>query len=212
MIVYGSPLSPFVRKVLAFAAEKGIEVELPPFTPGNRPEGFVEASPFGKIPALRDGDFAISDSSAIAHYLEAVKPEPELIPSTPKERARTIWFEEFADTILASACTQMFFNKIVAPRFMGREGDLAAADRAEREELPKSLDYLEKSIPGSLRLVADRLTLADIAVATCFANFRHMGTPIDASRYPRVAAFAEEILARPSFANWLELESRMLAV
>ena len=30
MIVYGSSLSPFVRKVLAFAAEKGIEVELKP--------------------------------------------------------------------------------------------------------------------------------------------------------------------------------------
>jgi len=33
MIVYGASLSPFVRKVLAFAAEKGIEVEhkvLPP--------------------------------------------------------------------------------------------------------------------------------------------------------------------------------------
>ena len=28
MIVYGSSLSPFVRKVLAFAAEKGIEIEL----------------------------------------------------------------------------------------------------------------------------------------------------------------------------------------
>jgi glutathione S-transferase len=28
MILYGSSLSPFVRKVLAFAAEKGIEVEL----------------------------------------------------------------------------------------------------------------------------------------------------------------------------------------
>ena len=30
MIVYGSSLSPFVRKVLAFAAEKGIELELQP--------------------------------------------------------------------------------------------------------------------------------------------------------------------------------------
>ena len=30
MIVYGSSISPFVRKVLAFAGEKGIEIELRP--------------------------------------------------------------------------------------------------------------------------------------------------------------------------------------
>ena len=30
MILYGSSLSPFVRKVLAFAAEKGIELEARP--------------------------------------------------------------------------------------------------------------------------------------------------------------------------------------
>jgi glutathione S-transferase len=105
----------------------------------------------------------------------------------------------------------MFFNRIVAPRFMGHEGDLDAADKAEREDLPKSLDYLERVIPESLHLVGDRLTLADIAVATCFANFRHMGTSIDGDRYPRATAFAEAMLKRPSFASWLEQESRMLA-
>jgi glutathione S-transferase len=197
--------------VLAFAAEKGIEAEVRSVNPANPDDDFREASPFGKIPAMRDGDFALADSSAIIHYLEAVKPEPQLIPTDAKARGRAIWFDEFADTILAATCTRMFFNRIVAPRFMGREGDRDAADKAEREELPKSLDYLERVIPGSLHLVEDRLTLADIAAATCFANFRHMGTPIDTDRYPRVTAFAQAMLERPSFATWLEQESRMLA-
>mgnify|MGYP006211470151 CR=1 FL=1 len=64
MIVYGSSLSPFVRKVLAFAAEKGIEVELKAIGLANREPDFLEASPFGKMPALRDGDFTVADSSA----------------------------------------------------------------------------------------------------------------------------------------------------
>jgi glutathione S-transferase len=211
MIVYGSSLSPFVRKVLAFAAEKGVEVEARPVSQPNVEDEFREASPFLKIPAFRDGDFSVADSSAIVHYLEAVKAEPQLIPTEAKARARTIWFDEFADTILAATCTRMFFNRIVAPRFMGREGDLDAADKAEREDLPKALDYLERVIPEGLYLVEDRLTLADISVATCFANFRHMGTPIDAARYPRVTAFAEAMLKRPSFASRLEQESKMLA-
>src|SRR3954470_19507763 len=102
MIVYGASLSPFVRKVLAFAGEKDIEVESKPVDFRDKSAEFIEASPFGKIPGFRDGDFAISDSSAIIHYLEAVKPEPSLIPKDPKAGARTIWYDEFADTILVT--------------------------------------------------------------------------------------------------------------
>jgi glutathione S-transferase len=210
MIVYGASLSPFVRKVLAFGAEKGIELEHKPLGLGSDDPDFLEASPFRKIPAFRDGDFAISDSSAIIHYLEAKYPEPALIPAEPKARARTIWFDEFADTILCACGAKMFFNRIVAPRFLGREGDLALADKAEQEELPPILDYLERTIPDNGWLVGDGITLADIAVATGFANFRHLGCPVDAAHYPKVAAFAERMLARPSFAGWVEREAAFL--
>jgi glutathione S-transferase len=210
MIVYGSSLSPFVRKVLAFAAEKGIEVEVKPTGLGNKDPEFIEASPFGKMPGLRDGDFAISDSSAIVAYMEAVKPEPNLIPTEPKARARTIWFDEYSDTILFACGGKMFFNRIVAPRFLGQPGDEAAAAKAECEELPPLLDYLEQVIPASGFLVEDRLTLADIAVASPFANLRHLDIVIDPARHPKVKAYVEAILARPSFAPWIERETAFL--
>ena len=210
MIVYGASLSPFVRKVLAYGAEKGLELEHKPLGLGSDDPDFLEASPFRKIPGFRDGDFAISDSSAIIHYLEAKYPEPPLIPAEPRARARVIWFDEFADTILCACGAKMFFNRIVAPRFLGREGDLETADKAEKEELPPILDYLERTLPDSGWLVGDRLTLADIAVATAFANLRHLGVPVEAERTPKVAAFAERMLARPSFAGWVERESAFL--
>jgi glutathione S-transferase len=210
MIVYGASLSPFVRKVLAFGAEKGLELEHRPLGLGSDDPGFIEASPFRKIPAFRDGDFTICDSSAIIHYLEAKYPEPALIPAEPEARARTIWYDEFGDTILAGCGAKMFFNRVVAPRFLGREGDLAAADLAEKDELPPILDYLERTIPESGWLVGDRLTLADLSVATGFANLRHLGVKIDGGRYPRVAEFAGRMLARPSFAGWVEREAAFL--
>jgi len=210
MIVYGSSLSPFVRKVLAFAAEKGIEAELKPTGLGNKDPEFLEASPFGKMPGFRDGDFAISDSSAIVAYLEAVKPEPNLIPTEAKARARTIWYDEYADTILFACGGKLFFNRIVAPRFLGQPGDEAVAAKAECEELPPLLDYLEKVIPPSGFLVEDRLTLADIAVASPFANLRHLNVAIDGARHPKVKAYVEAILARPSFAPWIEREAAFL--
>lgn len=211
MIVYGSSISPFVRKVLAFAGEKGIEVELRPTGrfPEKDPE-FLEASPFGKMPALRDRDFTVADSSAIVAYLEAVKPEPNLIPTEPRARARTIWFDEYADTILFACGGKMFFNRMVAPRFLGVPGDEEAAAKAECDELPPLLDYLEKAIPDSGFLVEDRLTLADIAVASPFANFRHIDVAINPERYPRITHYVAAILDRPSFKAWIDRETAFL--
>ncbi|HWT11638.1 MAG TPA: glutathione S-transferase family protein [Allosphingosinicella sp.] len=217
MIVYGSSLSPFVRKVLAFAAEKGIELELKPVGPGSQDPEFREASPFGKMPGFRDpgagpdgSDFTISDSTAIITYLDSIHPEPNLIPTDPRARARTIWYEEFADTILGSCGAKMFFNRIVAPRFLGREGDLAVAQAAECDELPPLLDYLERVIPASGFLVEDRLSLADIAVAGPFANLRHLSVAIDPDRHPKVTAYVERMLERPSFKHWVERETAFL--
>ena len=214
MILYGSSLSPYARKVLAFAGEKGIELELKPTGsgPGQPSDEFLEASPFRKMPALRDGDYALADSSAIVHYLEAKHPEPALIPTDPKLRGKTIWFEEFADTILVSCGAKIFFNLIVAPRFLGMAGDAEAARQAELNDLPPILDYLERTVPDDEGyLVGDRLTLADIAVAGPFANFRHTETRVDPERYPRTVAYVERILERPSLAEWIEREAAFLA-
>jgi glutathione S-transferase len=212
MILYGSSLSPYVRKVLAFAGEKGVELDLHPSGFPSPGAEFLEASPFRKMPALRDGDYTLPDSSAIVHYLEAKHPEPRLIPDHPELRGKTVWYDEFADTILVSCGAKIFFNRIVAPRFMGRPGDEEAAAAAERSDLPPILDYLEKVAPGEGGyLVGDALTLADIAVAGPFANFRHTDTKVDPTRYPRTIAYVERILGRPSFAQWIERETAFLA-
>jgi glutathione S-transferase len=212
MILYGSSMSPYVRKVLAFAAEKDLELEVQPTGFPNHSPEFIAASPFRKMPALNDDGYSLADSSAIIHYLEAKYPEPVMIPADPKLRGKTIWYEEFADTILVSCGAKIFFNRIVAPRFMGRPGDEDAAQQAELNELPPVLDYVERIAPeeGGY-LVGDRLTLADIAVAGPFANFRHTNTKVDPGKYPRTVAYVDRILSRPSFAQWIEREAAFLA-
>jgi glutathione S-transferase len=213
MILYGSSLSPYVRKVLVVAAEKGIELQLDSAAaaPGQQSEEFKEASPLGKMPAFRDEDYVLADSSAIIHYLEAKYPERPMIPADPKLRGRTIWFEEYADTVMMACGAKIFFNRVVAPTFLGRPGDLAAADAAERDELPPIRDYLERVAPeGDGYLVGDELTLADIAIAGPFATLGHVGLAIDAAEHPRLAAFIARMHARPSFAHWIERERALL--
>ena len=211
MILYGSSLSPFVRKVLAYAAEKGIALDVVPLGPEPNMD-FRAASPFKKMPALVDGDYSLADSSAIIHYLEAKFPEPPLIPADPKLRGKTIWFDEFSDTILFACGAKIFFNRIVAPRFLNRPGDEAVAATAEQDELPPILDYLETVVPdGDGYLVGDGLTLADISVASPFANLVHLDCQLDPARHGRTRAYVERILARPSFAPWVERETAFLA-
>src|SRR5689334_7038956 len=143
MIVYGSSLSPFVRKVLAYCNERGIAVDNVVGKLGEQSPEFLAASPLRKIPAFRDGDFTLADSSAIIHYLEAKYPDGGLIPIAPEDRGRAIWFEEYADTIMMACGGKIFFNRFVAPKVLGRPGDELVAEAAERDELPVILDYLE---------------------------------------------------------------------
>jgi glutathione S-transferase len=211
MILYGSSLSPYVRKVLAYAGEKGIELEVKPVGPGDSDPDFRKASPFGKMPGFADGDYRLADSSAIIHYLEARHPEPMLIPADPKLRGKCIWYEEFADTILTACGAKMFFNRVVAPRFLNRPGDLGVADAAEREELPKILDYVESVVPeGDGYLIGNSISLADIAVASPFANLKHLNVDVCGERFPKTLAYTRRILSRPSFAPWVERETAFL--
>jgi glutathione S-transferase len=211
MILYGAPVSPFVRKVLAYAAERGLEIQLVPVGIGDTNPDFVAASPFKKMPALVDGDFSISDSSAIIAYLEAKHPDGALIPADAKDRARTIWYDEFSDTIFVAAAGKIFFNRVVAPKFLGRPGDEEAAKAGEAEVQPL-FAYLEGVIPDSGYLVGGAFSFADIAVASPFVNAAHCNAGPDAATYPKLTAYLATIHARPSFATWIGRERNMLGL
>jgi glutathione S-transferase len=211
MIIYGSSMSPFVRKTIVFAEEKGLDFEVVMAGGQGGPPEFREASPFGKMPGFKDGDFLISDSTAIITYMDAIKPEPNLIPTDPKARARTIWYEEFGDTIVAGCGGKIFFNRVVSPKFFGRPGDLAAADEAQRTEFPKLIDYLERVLPASGYLVEDRFTLADIAVVSPLVTMAHADCSVNDGTHPRAAAYVAQISARPAFAKLIAQEKAALA-
>lgn len=205
MIVYGSPISPFVRKVLMFAAEKGVEVELKMGGMGQGGDEFLEASPFGKMPALRDpgagfhGDYTLADSSAICHYIEGKHPENPLFTSDPRSRAECVWLDEFADTILMASGGKVFFNRVVAPLFIKMPADEAAI-AAGVAELPRILAWLDGRLDGREFLVGEALSYADIAVIPAFGNLAWCG--YDISDYPNVARWVGAIGGRPSIAGW----------
>jgi glutathione S-transferase len=198
MIVYGSCLSPFVRKVLVFVAEKGLSVEHRPVGPHDKSPEFGACSPLGKIPGFIDGTFQLADSTAICHYLERRYPMPALFPSTAEDYGRMVWFEEFADTALSPAAGKVFANLVVKPRFFKQPGDMAVVEKALADELPPLCDYLEGQVGGPF-ITGSTLSLADIALAIPFINLELAERPLDAKRWPKLGGYVAALVARPSF-------------
>jgi glutathione S-transferase len=64
-----------------------VEVVTPLYVEGSRQKMLREA-PTGKVPVLRDGDFAVWDSLAIVEYLAEKFPEKNVWPEEARDRAR----------------------------------------------------------------------------------------------------------------------------
>lgn len=205
-VLHGVGASPFVRKVRVALAEKGIPYELDPVMPFGQTAEYKKKSPLGKVPCYtpRDG-VHIPDSSVIVAYLERTHPQHPLYPENPEDFARALFLEEFADSALATALGTVFFNRIVAP-MIGQQTDETAIANAMNNVIPPLLAWLEEELGSKQYFVGDRLTIADIAVATHFVNFQHAGGSFDAGVYPNLAAFLERMHGRPSFAPLIEEE------
>jgi len=215
LIVYGSNVSPFVRKVLVVLAEKGAEYTLDPVNPFSPPPGFTDISPLKRIPVLRDTDRSepntLPDSSVICDYLDRKFPTPPLYPQEAFARARALWFEEYADSVLAQSIGPGLFFERIVKKLLGQTPDESVCAVTMNDKLPPLFDYLEKQIGASAYLVGDAFSIADIAVCTMLVNMRHAGEAVDAKRWPRFAAYSANILARPSFAKCVEGEARFIA-
>lgn len=209
--VHGVGASPYVRKVRVALAEKGLDYELEPVFPFGVSAEFKKISPLGKIPVLQEDDYYLPDSSAILDYLEVAYPGKPLFPKDPKERGRAVFLEEYADGgISAKATGQIFFQRIVGPRFMGQPTDEAVVQKAIDEDVPPLLDYLESQLTdGQEYLVNGALTIADIAVTSQFVNLAHAQYTVDKKRWPKLAAYLDRMMARPSFASLITEEKQL---
>jgi glutathione S-transferase len=210
LLIIGSYLSPYVRKVLVCLEIKGIPYEVDHLVPFFGDDRFSKLSPLRRIPVLVDGDLVLTDSSVICQYLEDLKPTPSLFPADIRDRARARWLEEFADTRMGDVFIWRLFNQIaIRPSVWGEKGDRALVDKTLAEDAPTVLDYLESEAPADGFRFGE-LGLADIAPACFFRNAGWVRFQIDAGKWPRAAAWMARTLASPPFAKLAVLEDGAL--
>ena len=196
-------------------AEKQLEYKLDPISPFAPPPDFEKFSPLKRIPVLRDDsegpDAVIADSSAICGYLEKKHPAHALYPAQAFAYGQALWFEEYADTDFVAVAGSNIFRPIVINLLMKKEPDLAMAQDAWETKAPRFLDYFEGHLKGRNYFVGEAFSIADIAVAAPFVNVAHAGFAPDASKYPNLTRFLKATLARPSFADCVIHEKKILA-
>ena len=216
LTLYGSNLSPFVRKVRILLFEKGVDYTLDPINPFRQPPEFAAISPLKRIPVLRDPDMpepnTLPDSSVIADYLENKFPKPRLYPQEPFTRARALWIEEYMDDGVFPVMGRGLFFERVVKKFQRGVTDTALCDRTINESLPPLFDYLEGEIRGRNFFAGEEYSIADIAVGSVMVNYRHSGEDLDATRWPALAAHVSKLHARPSFQAMLADEQKLIEI
>jgi glutathione S-transferase len=209
LVVLGGGVSPFVRKVRVALAEKGLDYQHDPVNPFAPPEGYREISPLGKIPAFKDGDRTLCDSSVICAYLEKRYPTPALYPTDPYDYARALWLEEFMDGGLVPIVGPNLFLALVLKPLIsgGKAPEPAAEENAKKvwnEQAAPLLGYLEKQLGDNDWFVGNRLSIADITVGSILVNSRHAGFAPERKRFPKLRGFLDRIWSRPSFKKLID--------
>ncbi|MCW3845734.1 glutathione S-transferase family protein [Sphingomonas sp. LB-2] len=211
MLIIGSHVSPYVRKVLVALAIKGLIHEVDPITPFFGNDEFSKLSPLRRIPVLIDGDLVLNDSTVICEYLDEAYPQPLLMPASPADRARARWMEEFADSRLGDLIIwRLFYRRIVAPRVYKLAPDEAEIAKVTDVELPAAMDWIEERAPAEGFLFG-HLCIADISYACFFRNALLAGWTIDAARWPRTAAWIARVEAVPAFADTIRFETAIVS-
>lgn len=212
--MYAQPLSGYCAKLRIVLEAKGVDyVEKAP-PGGYRSDAYRALVPAATIPALMIGNMALSESEAIAEYLDECFPNPPMLPGDPALRARVRMLSRFHDLSLEPQVRGLFAQ--VSPQ----RRDTAMV-RTRLAEITKLLGRLEQLIDPQPFVVSPMLSLADCgyAVTLPLARMLLLGMGEDLPLSPRIEAWLRAVHDHPAVIRalapwhtatkaWIELQSQ----
>lgn len=155
--LYGVAVSAFVAKVRIVLDMKGLTYdEVPP------PDGYGSAAyraivPAGSVPGLVIDDRPVHDSNAIIELIEALVPDPRLMPDDPFRAAMVRGLLGYHDTRVEAAARALF------PLIKGDWRADPTAVEAGVANIEAALERLDQMIAPSPFILGAEPSLADIA-------------------------------------------------
>jgi glutathione S-transferase len=210
--IIGSPISPYVRKVLAVCEIKGIPYRLDPIVPFFGDDRFSELSPLRRIPVFVHDDVSLCDSTVICEYLEERYPMPRVLPTGLAHRAQARWMEEFSDTRTGDVFIwNIFYEAVILPFVFQRARDKAKIAAAVTEQMPNIMVYLEKIAPAD-GFIFGELSIADLAIAIPFSNLKWARVEPNVSHWPGACAWVGRTLATTALAKLTRIADKLVQI
>ncbi|WP_114394366.1 glutathione S-transferase family protein [Oleisolibacter albus] len=192
MKLYVNATSPYARKLLVLLREKGAadRVDLVSIDPWSAPDELVAHNPVSKVPTLVTGaGWALTESWAIADYLDAVLPGPRLLPAEGEGRWRDLRLAALAQGLLDAAFAA------AAEGRRPEDGRSPAWVARQRAVAMRTLPALTAALPDLS--AGFGLGALSVAVALDYLAFRH-GDLAWERQAPDLAGWFRQAAARPS--------------
>lgn len=164
----------------------------------NKSEAFLKLNPNGKIPAMVDGETTLFESMAINFYL-ADKYKPELLGTTPEQRALSYQWSFWASSELQDPIIQVFIQKVFVPEDK-RSQTVIDENMAK---LPAYFEVLDNALASKTYLNGTSFSLADLNTQSVVSIAPHVG--LDISKYKNVDLWLKAISDRPAYQNYAKL-------
>lgn len=189
MQVYGTALSPYVRKVKLALGEKGIDFESIPCNTPEQLDQLHRLNPRGEQPTLVDGELVIADSTIALQYLEEQYPNPALLPAAPAARVKARALEDLGDR-LGDAILFALAQVLMRGNTDLQDVVVPAATR----ELQDLYTYLDQKL-GDQEWMCGTFSWAELGLLPTFtgAQFFQLGP----EAFPRLSDWLHRCLARP---------------
>jgi len=184
---------PYESRLLEFSKEE------------HKSPGYLKLNPRGKVPTLKDGDFALYESLAIMSYLDRKYPDPPIFGTTPQETG-LIWREiSETDSYLGDPGT-----KIVRPVFFGKGLEKTEEIQEAATTIRRELKRIDTTLANSAWLVGAEISAADIALFPLIqillrAASKEAAKPLNlgfsplAQSYPNIAAWVKRLETIPGY-------------
>lgn len=195
--LFGLAPSTYTRTARLALAEKGIAYTFQECGP-HSPE-ILAVNPFGRLPALTDGDFALHETSAIVRYLDECFDGPRLVPDSIAERARCEQWTSAFNAHVYGAVVPRYILQYFFPKGEGGQPDRAVIDAA-LAEMPATLAILDRGYATTAWLAGETISMADLFVLPVLAYLARMPEgPSLLEATPHLRRALAAMRTRPSF-------------
>ncbi len=193
--LYGLKMSNYYSLVKAVLIEKGLEFEEVKAPPTQKEDNLAR-SPMGKMPSIEvDGQY-MSESLAIALYLEQLSSNNPLLPADPFQAGKVI---ELICHIKLDA--ELVARRCIAEAFFGGTVSDETKESTDKD-LQRGLQAVDQLMVCAPYAAGDTFTLADMYTYYSFGfingTAQKMFNKDILAEYPKIAALMETLAERPA--------------